>query len=121
MKSVKLAFQGLQKFNDQFASISGQQNTSVQIPFQVNSSQTLVGDYPRIEVDCSSNNVVLTLKDATQIGNFTWTIYRSDESAYQLTVVPETAGQLINGFSEWEIFGKESFVIHAEQDKFTIN
>jgi hypothetical protein len=121
MNGVKLAFQGGQKFNDQFAAVSGQQNANNQIPQQISADALLLGDYGRFEIDCSSNAVILTLRDATQIGNFTWVIYRSDSSNFQLTVVPEIVGQLINGLTEWEIFEKETFVIHAEQNKFTIN
>ena len=121
MRIDKLTVFAFNKGNEQLKNMSIQAVPKVQIPTVINIDTLLVGDFSRIEVDCSLNDVTLTLKDASQIGDFGWVIHRSDNSNFDLKVVAEITAQAIQNQTEIFIYPFETYVIHAEQIKYTIN
>ena len=117
-KLVKISFsKGLNQLND----VSGQFAQLSTIPLELNADALLGKDRQRIIVDCTANDVTLTLRDATQLGDWTWIIYRSDASGFTFTIVAEDVAQLINGATSLVISGGDSVIIHSEQNKYTLS
>ncbi len=120
MRATKLAFQSQQKMGDQLTKVAVSTTPLSQNPIPISADTLLLNDYARREVDCSGGNVTLTLKDATQVGDWTWIIHRSDSSGNTLTIEPEIPAQLINGLASWPINPGETFEFHSEQNQYSV-
>lgn len=120
MNPVKLAFQGLQRFNDQFPEMSSDVSASNTIPTILTADTTLVGDYSKYEIDASGGDITITLIDASQITEFAWQLHRTDGSANRVYVTGEDPSQLINGQAIWELFPYENLQFTAELSQYTV-
>lgn len=120
MNPVKLALNGLQKFNDQFADLSTEVSASNTVPTILTADTTLVGDYSKYEIDATGGDITITLIDATQIDEFAWQLHRTDGSSNRVFIVPADVTQLINGQTSWELFPYENLQFTAELSQYTV-
>lgn len=120
MNLVKLAFDGLQKFNEQFGDVSNDVDSANTIPTILTADETLYGDYSKYEIDATSGDVTVTLIDASQINEFTWQLHRTDGSSNRVFVTGEDPTQLINGQAIWELFPYENLQFTAEQTQYSV-
>lgn len=119
MRGFKLAVQGFAKMTEQINSlavISGENNS---IPSIITADETVWDDYAKREIDASGGDITVTLKDASQINDFSWFFHRTDQTSNQVFITSEDPIQLINGQAIWEIFPNEVIQITSELTQFT--
>jgi len=120
MNPVHLAFEALAKINEQVDAVALSSGENNSFPSIITADETVFDDYPKREIDASAGNITVTLKDASQMNEFTWTFHRTDQSSNQTFITSEDPTQLINGQAIWEIFPNESIQITSELTQFTV-
>ena len=120
MRGDKLAISNFNDVMQTIGELSGEQVATAGVPTVITADAILNEDYPRIDVDCTGGNIILTLTEAQKMVDFTWTIRRIDTSSdYTCTIVGET-GELINGQASWALYHYETVSIHTQLSSYDL-